>query len=465
MKSVPKLIARFIGILLLSVILLAIINIALLGLILFKQFPDSSSNSDSPYQYAQTVADNLTKTGDSFSLDVNDSTTLKKENIWAVLIDENSKQVIWHTENLPNNVPNSYTLSDISSLTSGYIEGYPTYTGSSNDGLVVLGYPKKSYWKHTTPTWKYKFIANLPQIFMIALSINVILILFIYLWFTGKLTRSVNPIVQSIKDLPKSKRVKLNEKGALSEIAVNINQTSRILQDQEKELKKKEVARADWIAGISHDIRTPLSMVLGYTSQLENSQTLSTENKQKTKVILRQSEKIRNLVDDLNLSSKLEYSMQPLNTTQVNMVALVRQVVVDFMNNDIEDKYAIEWLTEESLSSCMVYADKDLLKRAITNLIQNGINHNPEGCTIYVTVKQQSEQCVIQVEDNGVGITDAQLEKLNHSPHYMISRDSGLEQRHGLGLLIVKQIVESHNGKMTLGHSHYGGLSVCINLP
>lgn len=243
---------------------------------------------------------------------------------------------------------------------------------------------------------------------------------------------------------------------------MNINQTSQILQSQERELEKRETARANWIAGVSHDIRTPLSMVMGYAGQLEDSSDLTPEERKKAAVILRQSEKMRNLINDLNLASKLEYDMQLLNLKKINVVALVRQVVVDFMNNDIENNYPIEWKTDNELTSCIIQADKDLLKRAVNNLIQNCINHNENGCTIFVSVRETQEKCTITVEDDGVGASNEQIEMLNNASHYMISDNTTSEQRHGLGLLLVKQIVTSHDGRMIIEHSRYGGFAVTL---
>lgn len=457
MKSVPKLIGRFIGILFLSIILLLALNFFVLLFVIINQSPFVS-----PYTKAEETADALYKTNNGYALDNDTLAFLQNKNIWAILIDDSTKTVVWNTDNLPDTIPETYSLSDISALTSGYIDDYPTYTGDAEDGLLVLGYPKDSYWKHMRPSWDLNFISNIPLISLVILFCNVLLIFVIYIWSTGKLTRSVNPIVQGIRDLAAKKQVRLKEKGVLSELAMNINQTSQILQSQESELKRKETARANWIAGVSHDIRTPLSMVMGYAGQLEDNPEFTSEERKKATVILRQSEKMRNLIHDLNLASKLEYNMQPLNLKNINIVALVRQVVVDFINNDIENNYPMEWETDDELTSCVIQADEDLVRRAINNLIQNSINHNESGCTIYVSVRATQEKCTITVEDDGIGVSDEQIEKLNNTPHYMISDDEASSQRHGLGLLIVKQIVTSHNGGMIIDHSPYGGFAVML---
>lgn len=460
MKSVPKLIRRFVGIMLLSSLLLIILNFALLGIYTLNQTPNSS-----PWITAQEVADHLSKNENKYVLNETTALELQNTNVWAILIDNATMKVVWQTDNLPETVPMAYTAPDIASLTRGYIDGYPTFTGEAENGLVVLGYPKDSFWKHMWPSWDYNFIANLPKTVLSVLAINISLIFIIYVIANSKLLKSVKPIVSGIQALSTNEEIHIREEGLLSELAVNINKTSDILQAQSRQLRKRETARANWIAGVSHDIRTPLSMVMGYAGQLESDVQLSENNRQKAAVIVRQSKRMRDLINDLNLASKLEYNMQPLSPERQNLIAVVRQVVVDFINMNIDEKYTIEWETDEELTSCTANVDKDLIKRAVSNLIQNSMNHNEQGCNIFIRVVAEDNVCTIVVADDGVGATDEQIEKLNNTPHYMVCDEKTTEQRHGLGLLIVKQIIFVHSGKMLIKHSEYGGFEVDLSLP
>lgn len=460
MKSVPKLIRRFVGIMLLSSVLLLILNFALLGIYTLNQAPNSS-----PWITAQEVADELSQNENGYVLGEDTALALQNTDVWAILIDNGTMKVVWRTENLPETIPVSYTVSDIASLTRGYIDGYPTFTGEAENGLVVLGYPKDSFWKHMWPSWDYHFIASLPKTLLSVFAVNTALIFLIYVTANSRLLKSVKPIVGGIQALSKNEEVHLREKGLLSELAASINRTSDILQAQSRQLRKRETARANWIAGVSHDIRTPLSMVMGYAGQLESDARLSEDNRQKAKVIVRQSERMRNLINDLNLASRLEYNMQPIKPERQNLIAVVRHVVVDFINMNIDEKFAIEWETDESLTSCPVCIDRDLMKRAVGNLIQNSMSHNGQGCHIFVRVMAEDNVYTIAVADDGIGATDEQIEKLNHSPHYMVCDENTSEQRHGLGLLLVKQIIFAHGGKMLIKHSEYGGFEADLSLP
>ena len=460
MKSIPKLIRRFVGIMSLSTILLITLNIAFFAVVFVR-----NTSAFSPWDMAEHTGAALQLTDSGYFVPDDVTARLKEENAWAFLIDNDTRQVVWQTDNLPGNLPMQYTLPDVAELTRGYIDGYPTFTGESKNGLLVLGFPKDRFWKHTRASWDYSFIADLPKNTMLILAVNMVLIFLIYVAVDSKLLRSIRPIINGIQSLSDGSPVHMKEKGLFSELAEKINKTSEILQMQAKQLRKKETARANWIAGVSHDIRTPLSMIMGYAGQLENSKNLSETERKKAAVVVRHSSRMKDLINDLNLASKLEYDMQPLTMKQENAISIIRQVIVDFMNTNIDDKFLIKWKTDDTLSACYINADKDLLKRAISNLIQNSINHNENGCVIYASVYDDNNTCKICIEDSGIGASDEQIDRLNNTPHYMICDTNTAEQRHGLGLLIVKQIIKGHNGEILIDHSEYGGFKVVLIIP
>ena len=460
MKSIFKWIKRFTRIMAVSALLLVALNI-----VIFAVFAGRQTNSRGPYMTAEAAAKALEEAGEEYALPKDLLEELETGDIWALWIDNSSGEVLWHTDNLPEEIPLTYTISDIAGLTRGYVKDYPTFTGQSKGGLAVLGYPKDSYWKQMWPCWDLDMIAHFPQILLFVIACNTALIFLIYIVVNAALLKSIRPIAEGIQALPSGEQVHIKEKGVLSELAGKVNQTSELLQTKEYQLKKKDAARANWIAGVSHDIRTPLSMVMGYAGQLAGDEESGSKNRKRAEIIIRQSNRIKNLVNDLNLTSKLEYNMQPLKTCRENAVAIVRKVVVDFINLDLEGKYPVEWETAETLSECWINVDKELLNRAVENLIGNCMNHNEDGCTIYVEVEKEAEHCVIRIEDNGAGITDEQLERLNSTPHYMIRDEDTTAQRHGLGLLIVRQIAGSHGGEMIIDHSRQGGVLAEIRLP
>ena len=457
MKSTPKLIKRFLLILMLSLFLLLGFNLILLATVGQK-----FASSGSPWTSAEEVAASLTPSDSAFTLSEAGADTLRRSAAWAVLIDDASGDVVWNSDNLPGEIPRHYSAAAISLLTRGYIEDYPTTTCGYGDDLLVLGFPKNSYWKHMYNTFSYDMIAHSPQIFLAFLLGNLAVVFFIYWGVNTQLLKSLKPILAGIQALPNSENdVYLKESGLLSEVSASINRTSELIRSQNYQLKKKENARANWIAGVSHDIRTPLSMVMGYAETLAQDTSLPENARKKADVIRSQSLRMKDLINDLNLSSRLEYNMQPLNLQKTPLIPMARSAVADFINLDIDNRYPVEWDASASLAGCCIMADKDLIYRAVTNLLLNSRNHNPEGCHIYVKIEAADDGYVISIEDNGTGITSNELERLYQSSYYSLSCD----KRHGLGLLIVRQIADAHHGSVELGHSVRGGFMARIILP
>ncbi len=507
MKSVTKLIRRFVGILMLSTILLFLVNLTIFLIIGSKQAANSG-----PWTISSQIAAGLSQTENGIVLSPEMTELLKEEQAWAMYIDNDTLSVLWHTQDLPENIPLQYNIAGIASLTRSYIEGFPTFPSEALNGIVVVGFSQEKYWKHLNPSWDTRLIRNAPWILLSVMGINILILFLIYLITNLKLLNSIQPIADGISALPTKKPVCVKETGLLSDLAAKINRTSELLQYQEYQLREKESARANWISGVSHDIRTPLSMVMGYAGQLETCPELSEENRNKISVIRHQSIRMKNLINDLNLASKLEYQMQPLHPEPLNLISVIRQTLVDFINLNTDERYSVDCsfpeggnpcsiigdkaLLERALHNlvirqtlvdfinlntderysvdcsfpeggnpCSIIGDKALLERALHNLLINASTHNPQGCHILIHLQCTCEAYVITVEDDGIGVTNETLEKLRTAPHYMMSDGSTSEPRHGLGLLIVQQIMTAHHGKVTFDHSPLGGFSVTLAFP
>lgn len=465
MNSVLKLIRRFFGILVLSLVFGIVLNVGLWIAYISKNQNSILNGEKGPWSRAEMISAELQQEGENYVLSENGLQLLKEAGAWAQLIENGSGKVVWSSANLPQEIPDAYTYAEMASAVRGYVKDYPTVSVGKGADVLLIGYPKNAYWKHMSPMFDYQIIARFPTFLLLFCAGNLLFIILVYAVSVSGVLKAVKPIIEGIRQLPENHQVYVKETGLLSQIAVSINQAAGQLRSQEYVLKKKETARANWIAGVSHDIRTPLSMVMGYAGQLEEDEELSKENKRKARVIRLQSLRMKNLINDLNLASKLEYQVQPLHSGKINAVAFLRKMAVDFLNLDGEDKYPVEWATKEQVSAVFIRGDEELLKRAVSNLICNAQVHNPKGCTITLEVKQIQEMCCLAVSDDGVGVTEKALSAIQKKPHYMVCDSQVKEQSHGLGLLIVRQIAQAHGGRVELSHAPQGGFRAEIFLP
>lgn len=415
-----------------------------------------SHGNQSPTHLLPCISDELQQTDGQYTLPDDIIALLDQDHAWCMLIDNATGNVIWNYK-LPANIPVQYTYGDISKMARWYLEDYPVFVSARNDGLLVLGYPKDSYWKLSA----YKTIVSIKIdaigfIAVFFLNIGIVLLLFIF--NSRKTEKAIKPILIGIEEIAAGQKTQLAEQGELSEINAKLNHVS-------KTLKRRDTARANWISGISHDIRTPLSMVLGYSSSLEKNHGLDSDVQEKMTEIRQQAEKIKRLIEDLNLTSKLEYDMQPLRISNIYPVELARQVICEFLDSNLDKKYVFEFESEPQCETEFIRGDEVLIKRAITNLIQNSINHNANGCKITISVTCSEEEIAIVVSDNGVGVSAEKLKALNSKTHYLESTDKALHLRHGLGVLLVLQIVEAHNGIMQILSEEQKGYETTLIFP
>lgn len=104
----------------------------------------------------------------------------------------------------------------------------------------------------------------------------------------SKLIRSIRPLTQGMQALAEDKKVYIEPKGILASLAQSLNRASALLQQRNESLKSRDEARSNWITGISHDIRTPLSMILGYASDLEENDSVPAEQRRQAAIIRQQ---------------------------------------------------------------------------------------------------------------------------------------------------------------------------------
>lgn len=415
-----------------------------------------SQGSHSPTQLLEAITEDLQQSASSYVLSDNTIAKMEQENVWCMMISNESGNVLWNYK-LPSELPQHYTLGDVAEMTRWYLQEYPVFVSNQSDELLVIGYPKDSFWKISA----YKTFASIKIDILGLVSLfllNIVIVLILFVHNSRKVEKSIKPILTGIEEISAGKNTQLVEHGELAEINTKLNKVAITLQ-------QRDMARANWISGISHDIRTPLSMVLGYSSSLETDNTLNAEQQEKVAAIRQQAAKIKYLIEDLNLTAKLEYDMQPLRVEKIHLVELARQVVCEFLDSNLDNSFSIDFITDSDSELLYINGDETLLKRAITNLIQNSIGHNPSGCEITVSVSCNNQNATVIIADNGIGIPAQKLKELNTKTHYMESTDEKLNLRHGLGMLLVRQIVDAHHGVIKIESKPQEGFKTTLTFP
>ena len=301
MNAVQRFFRRYIISTIGIVVLFLAVNIVLFFAILIL---GSMSGSDAVFS-VETFSDHVSRQDGTWRADDVARSMLEEHDAWAMLLNVEG-DVIWQ-QDLPENLPRSYTSAEVASFSRWYLEDYPVKVWTRPDGkLMVVGFP---------PEALVKFYYAVEQPYLGALItggvavffINLFLIVFLILRNTRNVEKAMTPILQGIQNLSHGKAEHLAEQGELAEINAGLNRAADYM-------RQKDNTRAEWIRGVSHDIRTPLSMVLGYASELEDDGNLPPDARKQAGIIRRESEKMKRLIDDLNLTTKLEYALQPVTS-------------------------------------------------------------------------------------------------------------------------------------------------------
>lgn len=351
------------------------------------------------------VMEALTLTENGYVLDEQMAQEFEEQDQWAMLLNEDG-QVIWSIRK-PEELKDSYNQADIARMTRWYLKGYPVQLRVWDDRIMIVGVPKDAIWKYTLESpiswldfvkrvWMYYFLVNFAWIVVLAFI------------FTRRFT------------------------------------------------KNRERARIEWIAGISHDIRTPLSVVMGYADTLEHDNDLTEETRQQASVIRHQSVVMKELIADLNLTSQLEYSMQALRKEKIRPAEIIRNIAAEFINDSPTQQLEIDVQISPDGERMCVWADRQLFVRVFRNLINNSMKHSGQSDTVKIQISmwEEKRKCHIRFEDNGVGYSEEILHRLG-------SRKKDAVGQNIRGLEIVKKIILAHGGKIRFGNCEEGG-SYCL---
>lgn len=355
------------------------------------------------------IIKNIKREGNYYTLSEQTGEMLTKNNNFLMLLNDDG--IIILSKNLPEELNKQYSLKDVAAFTRYYLKDYPVQTYIIDKGLLIIGEPKNTEWKYNL-IYKIDTIQNLSRILPLIIFINILILVLIPLYI------------------------------------------------QKRFLRRKESDRTEWIAGVSHDIRTPLTLIMGHADQIRKDPQ-SEKNRIQAEIIEKQGERIRNLVTNLNVSSKLDFGLDHFENTSFKVGSKTRKILIDIMNREFEQKYKFDFEIEEDASNIILKVNESLFQRVIENIINNSIHHNPNGCSIKIKVSKsihRSHKSTIEISDDGTGASAEQLKKLN-TP---VLNNLENAQEHGIGLRIVKQIARYYKWSVQFSTSETGGMKVVI---
>ena len=305
------------------------------------------------------------------------------------------------------------------------------------------------------------------RIFGVGIKVQLIIILFIlalvvfllvFFALTHQVTGYITTILQGackMADGDFSHRIDVRYQDEFSCIADSINRMADAVETMKKKEEKAEETKNELITNVAHDLRTPLTSIIGYIDIVNNMPDLTeAQRSEYLKITWEKARKLEKLINELFSFTKISYGGMPMHMEKIDLIKLLEQEV-DELYPTFKDN-ELECVLETDTDSCMVMADGEQLVRVFDNLLGNAVKYGRYGKMIRVRTVAEQSQIRIQVVNYGSVIPAENLPFLFEKFYKVDTSRQPSSEGTGLGLAIAKSIVESHGGSISVKSSFDG---------
>ncbi|EML4476047.1 TPA: HAMP domain-containing histidine kinase [Clostridioides difficile] len=377
------------------------------------------------------------------------------DNNGNILYGTNPKKLFKTKEELFNNFINKTVRK------GGYIHTVPIKGDNGKiEGAVILFYQVKITF------------ANIRGRFVFAVIIMALFSPFLYIvgftrWLSKRFVKNINQPLHLLIDASK----KIKEKDLDFEIDYysdnELGKLCSAFSEMKDELKgslsaqwKMEQERVEMVEALAHDLKSPLSIILGYTDALIGNNTDDNEKLHRYLTVIRENtEKSAALVQKMQYTSDLEKSNIQLNLVPINLPEFLRQKVQDYELQAHQKEVELILKMQGNIQS-PIQIDVDRLTRIFDNIISNSLQYTPSGGNISITVKDEKNCISYEICDSGRGFSSKDLKKALDKFYRGDEARQTKGGHSGLGLYIVKQLVEQLRGSVKIENSKSGGACV-----
>lgn len=400
---------------------------------------------------------------------------INEENGWVQLIDATGQVV---DEYGTKKQPTKYSNQDLMTLSQDQYHVTTAYFDEETEQSIIVGTYKADS-NSSLEEGIYKTVSH--SLFIIF----ILLILFLFIgtfWYARKFGVPLIMMMKWIKNLGEGvyeqpqdihqRPILLNKKGKLKkkyrlykDFITTLVQLTKTLKQNESERQKMTQIREEWITGISHDLKTPLASITGYSQMLEseNYSWSEKETREFAKVISEKSVYMMQLLEDLTLTYRLKNQALPIVKEKVDLNEFIRRTIIHFINETAHNEIQFDFHPYHEI--IYAYIDQKWFQRILDNLIANAIKYNPPGTTITVSTSLiEQHLIIIKMEDNGIGMDSETLDKL-FQRYYRGTNTSDSGSGTGLGMAITKQLVQLHNGSIRVKSTPNKGTQIRLILP
>jgi two-component system phosphate regulon sensor histidine kinase PhoR len=231
------------------------------------------------------------------------------------------------------------------------------------------------------------------------------------------------------------------------------------------EKKENERLRSDMASLMSHELRTPITSIQGFTELVLADENIAEDSREFLEIIHSETQRLSKMLTTFLSVSNLEQSdKKEINKTPVKLDTLVHETVSDLQT--AAKRKRIRLIEQVNSPIPPIAADKGLIQRAVAHLIDNAIRYSPEKTSVVISTVLEADFLRVVVEDRGYGIPTAEKEKI-WQKFYRVAREGQDKEGEstGLGLSLVKEIVEQHDGEVAVESEIGQGSKFSLKLP
>lgn len=485
-----RLTGHFLGRVFLLLVVLAFVFMAWITIVVVSLLqPGGGGRATPPTTLLRDAAVDTTFTANGFVLADRSRKRLAEQGMWLQVLDESGEVV--GSADAPARLPGRYTAGRLVHIRQKPAElgAQQVFTWYETVGGRELTYllgkdgesPKPPYLSFGTYGAQPSRTSTLALMagFLLAGAVATLLVA----WFTGAtLARPLVHMMEWLRALAggdyaepagrDGRAASIGRAGGLRrpyrtyrEVFEALGTLTERMRRSEQERERLERAREEWMSGVSHDLRTPLSSVRGYAEVLASDYDFEPAEVRRQAALIRgQAEHMDSLLDDLNLTFRLSADALPLVPGRVDLVELAREAAVELANDPRASGREIVF--EEPAGTGEIAADVDpqWFRRALGNLLVNAAVHNDEGTTVRVTVAREGAEAVVAITDDGRGM-DAETMSRLFDRYYRGGATGDRAEGSGLGMAIARQLVEANGGRIEVESSAGAGTMVRVTVP
>lgn len=433
----------------------------------FVRAPDGTAvRSDWPKAFAEDFRQQIIFTDGAPQVRQEGISLLQENAVGFQLLDASGREVLSFQK--PEQAKAAYSGAALLQLVRTGLSGeggMSVFTGSvsenGNECVYLLYFPLA-----VSPVTMYvngeRFAGGKAMLGPVLLAL-LFMILILGAFYGFFASRSIKRLTTAIHEISARSYRPVQEQGVFRDLYHSLNTLSAEIKASDLLREQTEKMRGEWIANITHDLKTPLSPIRGYAEILLEERGAEPEQVCRYAKIARKNVAyIETLIDDLKLVYQLENGMLPLRREKQNIVRFLKELAIDILNTPEYETRTIHF--ESTEDSILFSFDRTLFTRAFRNLAINAFVHGEEDTEVTLCVSASDDILRIDLSDNGKGMGPETARRL--FDRYYRGTDTGRRpEGSGLGLAIAKSMIELHEGTISVSSVPAQGTAFKIEFP